>query len=48
LTDGGMVKVSLSEDVVPKLKIEFKAKQEPAKLTNKEKKKSKIKNEKTS
>ena len=48
LTDGGMVEVSLSDDVVPKLKIEFKAKQEPAKLTNKEKKKSKIKNEKTS
>tara|TARA_B100000508_G_scaffold126535_1_gene111129 strand:- start:164 stop:742 length:579 start_codon:yes stop_codon:yes gene_type:complete len=48
LTDGGMVEVSLSDDVVPKLKIEFKAKQEPAKLTNKEKKKSKVKNEKTS
>jgi len=48
LTDGGMVEVSLSDDVVPKLKIEFKAKQEPAKLTNKEKKQSKVKNEKTS
>ena len=25
LTDGGMVEVSLSEDIVPKLKVEFKS-----------------------
>jgi|TARA_A100001391_G_scaffold40536_1_gene22892 ATP-dependent Clp protease ATP-binding subunit ClpA len=47
LNAGGMVEVKLSEDVVPKLVVEFKANKVTAKLTNKEKK-SKIKNAKTS
>ena len=47
LNAGGMVEVKLSEDVVPKLVVEFKANKVIAKLTNKEKK-SKIKNAKTS
>ena len=48
LNEGGMVEVTLSEDVVPKLTVEFKANKISAKITNKEKKKSKVKNEKTS
>ena len=48
LNEGGMVEVTLSEDIIPKLKVEFKANKVTAKLTNKEKKKYKIKNEKTS
>ncbi len=47
LNAGGMVEVKLSEDVVPKLVVEFKANKVTAKPTNKEKK-SKIKNAKTS
>ena len=47
LNAGGMVEVKLSEDVVPKLVVEFKANKVTAKLTNKEKK-AKIKNAKTS
>ena len=41
LTDGGMVEVSLSSDVVPKLEIIFKAKKEISKPI-------KVKDEKTS
>ena len=48
LNEGGMVEVTLSEDIIPKLKVEFKANKITTKLTNKEKKKDKIKNEKTS
>ena len=48
LNEGGMVEVTLSEDVVPKLKVEFKANKVTTKVTNKEKKKAKIKNAKTS
>ena len=48
LNEGGMVEVTLSEDVVPKLTVEFKANKVSAKATNKERKKSKVKNEKTS
>jgi len=48
LNDGGRVEVTLSEDVVPKLKVEFKANKVTVKVTNKEKKKAKIKNAKTS
>ncbi len=48
LNEGGMVEVTLSEDIIPKLKVEFKANKVTTKLTNKEKKKDKIKNEKTS
>jgi ATP-dependent Clp protease ATP-binding subunit ClpA len=48
LNDGGRVEVTLSEDVVPKLKVEFKANKVTVKATNKEKKKAKIKNAKTS
>ena len=48
LNEGGMVEVTLTEDIVPKLKVEFKANKITAKLTNKEKKKDKIKNAKTS
>ena len=32
LTEGGMVEVGLSEDVVPKLTVNFKAKKEPKTL----------------
>jgi ATP-dependent Clp protease ATP-binding subunit ClpA len=48
LNEGGMVEVTLSADVVPKLIVEFKANKVSATLTNKERKKSKVKNEKTS
>ena len=48
LNEGGMVEVTLSDDIVPKLKVEFKANKITAKATNKEKKKDKIKNAKTS
>ena len=41
LTDGGRVEVSLSKDVIPKLEIIFKAKQEISKPV-------KVKDEKTS
>ena len=34
LTDGGMVEVSLSDDVVPKLEVVFKAKKEISKIQN--------------
>ena len=43
LTDGGMVEVGLSDDIVPKLTVEFKAKK-----TLTDTNKSKIANEKTS
>ena len=43
LTDGGMVEVGLSDDIVPKLTVEFKAKK-PLTETNK----SKVVDEKTS
>jgi len=43
-----MVEVTLSEDIVPKLTVEFKANKVATKVTNKEKKKDKVKNEKTS
>ena len=48
LNEGGMVEVTLSEDVVPKLTVEFKANKVATKVTNKERKKTKIKNAKTS
>jgi len=48
LNEGGMVEVTLSADVVPKLIVEFKANKVSATPTNKERKKSKVKNEKTS
>jgi ATP-dependent Clp protease ATP-binding subunit ClpA len=48
LNEGGMVEVTLSEDVVPKLTVEFKANKVTTKTTNKEKKKAKVKNAKTS
>ena len=47
LNEGGMVEVTLSEDIVPKLKVEFKANKVSANKTNKEKKKAKVKNAKT-
>ena len=51
LSDGGMVEITLSDDMVPKLKIEFrpnKIKTPVKKLNNKDRKKAKIKNAKTS
>ena len=48
LNEGGMVEVTLSEDIVPKLTVEFKANKVATKVTNKERKKTKIKNAKTS
>ena len=48
LNEGGMVEVTLSEDVIPKLKVEFKANKVTTKVTNKDKKKAKVKNAKTS
>jgi ATP-dependent Clp protease ATP-binding subunit ClpA len=48
LNEGGMVEVTLSEDVIPKLTVEFKANKVTTKVNNKERKKANIKNEKTS
>ena len=48
LNEGGMVEVTLSEDVIPKLTVEFKANKVTTKVNNKERKKAKVKNEKTS
>ena len=52
LNEGGMVEVTLSEDIVPKLTVVFRPneidKKNDAKLTNKAKKKAKLKNAKTS
>ena len=48
LNEGGMVEVTLSEDVIPKLKVEFKANKVTTKVTNKDKKKANVKNAKTS
>ena len=48
LNEGGMVEVTLSEDVIPKLTVEFKANKVATKVNNKERKKANIKNEKTS
>jgi len=48
LNEGGMVEVTLSEDIVPKLTVEFKANKVTTKVTNKDKKKAKVKNAKTS
>ena len=45
LTTGGMVEVTISDDVVPKLKVEFKAKK---KLKEISQFKPKVANEKTS
>jgi hypothetical protein len=42
------VEVTLSEDVIPKLTVEFKANKVATKVNNKERKKANIKNEKTS
>ena len=53
LNEGGMVEVTLSEDIVPKLTVVFRPNEiskdkNNAKLTNKAKKKAKLKNAKTS
>ena len=46
LTEGGMVEVGLTSDVVPKLTVNFKAKKQPQTLENFKPKK--VNNEKTS
>jgi len=48
LNEGGMVEVTLSEDVVPKLTVEFRPNKVATKVNNKDRKKAKIKNAKTS
>jgi ATP-dependent Clp protease ATP-binding subunit ClpA len=55
LNEGGMVEVTLSEDVVPKLMVEFRPNnittaksKDTGKMNNKDKKKAKVKNAKTS
>ena len=55
LNEGGMVEVTLSEDIVPKLMVEFRPNnittaksKDTGKMNNKDKKKAKVKNAKTS